>query len=162
MHRSDALSSLAAVGGIAGARLGVPSLDSVAALIIALFILRMGWQLARTNIMTLMDTMPAPELVEQMREVAAGVPCAQQVRDIKIRQRGSYYLLDLRVAIHPDHTIESAHDVAHAIEKALHTTSPMVTRVFVHVEPGERRDDSGCVHVGASARVAKLPETDGR
>jgi cation diffusion facilitator family transporter len=162
MHRSDAISSLAAGGGIAGARLGVPSLDSVAALIIALFILRMGWQLARTNIMTLMDTMPAPELVEQMREVAATVPCAQHVRDIKIRQRGSYYLLDLRVAIHPEHTIESAHEVAHAVEEALHEAYPTITRVFVHIEPGERRVDADCRHVDASARIAKLPETDSR
>ena len=122
----------------------------------------MGWQLARTNIMTLMDTMPAPELVEQMHDVAAAVPCVQHVPDIRVRQRGSYYLLDLRVAIHPDHTIESAHDVAHAVEEALHAAYPMITRVFVHGEPGERRDDAGCVHINASAKADKLSETDNR
>lgn len=157
MHRSDAISSLAAVGGIAGAQLGVPSLDAVAALIIAVFILRMGWQLAMTNIMALMDTMPDPDLVAKMRETAAAVPCTQTVRDIKVRQRGSYYLLDLRVAIHPDHSIESAHAVAHAIEEALHTAFPTISRVFVHPEPGQRREDPDCPHRPATADAYGSP-----
>lgn len=160
MHRSDAISSLAAVGGIAGARLGVPSLDAVAALIIALFILRMGWQLATSNIMALMDTMPDPNLVAEMREVAATVPCTQDVPDIKVRQRGSYYLLDLRVAIHPDHTIETAHAVAHEVEDALHAAYPTISRVFVHTEPGERRDDSDCTHLVTSPGASELPRPD--
>jgi cation diffusion facilitator family transporter len=136
MHRSDAISSLAAAMGILGALLGVPSLDTIAALIIALFILRMGWQLSTTNIMALMDTSPNRSLVEAMEATAEQVDGVQAIRKIKVRQRGSYYLADLWVAIPPDHTIVSAHTIADAIEAELQNTFPHIVQVLVHVEPG--------------------------
>jgi cation diffusion facilitator family transporter len=138
MHRSDAISSLAAAAGIAGAMLGWAFLDSVGALIISLFILKMGWDLMRENVMALMDTMPDEELLEEIRTATLGVPCVQELRDMQVRQRGSWFLADLRIAVHPDHTIESAHVIAHAVEDRVREDVQRVTRVFVHVEPGSR------------------------
>ncbi len=144
MHRSDAISSLAAAAGIGGAQFGWPILDSLAALVIALFITRLGWNLMRENIMTLMDTMPEPELVATIGQAAGEVDCVQEVRDIKVRQRGSHYLADLRVAIHPQHTIGTAHDIAHQVEKRVLARVGNVSRVFVHVEPGSPLPDHDC------------------
>lgn len=138
MHRSDAISSLAAAAGIGGAMLGWHFLDSVGALVISLFILKMGWDLMRENIMALMDTMPDEELLGEIRAAALSVACVQEVCDMQVRQRGSWFLADLRIAVHPDHTIESAHIIAHAVEDAVQENVGRVTRVFVHVEPGER------------------------
>jgi len=143
MHRSDAISSLAAAAGIGLSQLGWPQLDSLAALVIALFITRMGWDLLKENVMVLMDTMPRPQLVEAVQRSAIGVPCVQEVRDIKARQRGSRYLADLRIAIHPDHTIGAAHDIAHEVEERVVKEVENVARVFVHVEPGWN-DDHTC------------------
>jgi len=137
MHRSDAISSLAAAGGILGAMLGVPSLDTIGAMIIALFILKMGGELLLENVLTLTDTMPGDDIVDDMRRVAEAVPGVQQVRDIKVRQRGSWYLADLRVAVPPDETIVAAHEIAHEVEQAIRETLAHVDRVFVHVEPGD-------------------------
>ncbi len=144
MHRSDAISSLAAVVGIGGAQFGWPILDSAAALVIAILITRMGWNLMRDNIMALMDTVPSPELVTAIGEAAAHVPCVQEVIDIKVRQRGSHYLTDLRIAIHPRHTIGEAHDIAHLVEKEVLDRVKNVTRVFVHVEPGALLPEHVC------------------
>jgi cation diffusion facilitator family transporter len=137
MHRSDAISSLAAAAGIAGAMAGWPILDSVGAIGIALFILKMGWDLMRENVMALMDTMPDDELVDALREAALDHSCVQEVRDLSVRQRGSWYLADLRIAVHPDHTLASAHDIAHAAENRIRERVAKVARVFVHVEPGD-------------------------
>ncbi len=139
MHRSDAISSLAAAGGIGGAILGWPFLDNVGAIIIALFILHMGWDLMRENVMTLMDTMPDEDLVDQIRGSAASVTYVQELRDLRVRQRGSWFLADLRIAVHPDHSIASAHTIAHDVEKRVQKDLPQVARVFVHVEPGKRQ-----------------------
>ncbi len=144
MHRSDAISSLAAALGIGGAQMGWPMLDSLAALVIALFITRMGWNLLRENVMTLMDTMPDPELVAAIREAAGQVVCVQEVLDIKARQRGSRYLADLRISIHPAHTIGTAHDIAHEVEKSILAEVDNVSRVFVHVEPGREISEHDC------------------
>ena len=144
MHRSDAISSLAAAAGIGGAMLGWPFLDSVGALVISLFILKMGWDLMRENVMALMDTMPDEELLEEIRAAALAVSCVQEVRDMQVRQRGSWFMADLRIAVHPDHTIESAHLIAHAVEDAIMEKVDRVTRVFVHVEPGARDQEHDC------------------
>ena len=146
MHRSDVISSLAAAAGIGGAMAGWVFLDNVGALLIALFILKMGWDLLRENVMALMDTMPDSGLVDEIRLTAEEVPCVQEVRDLRMRQRGSYYLADLRIAVHPDHTIASAHDIAHAIEDLVQDRYANVARVFVHVEPGVALDDHTCPH----------------
>ena len=144
MHRSDAISSLAAAAGIGGALMGWTYLDSVGALIIALFILKMGWDLMRENVMALMDTMPDRNLVDRIRLSVESVPCAQEVRDLKVRQRGSYFLADVRLAIHPDHTIEAAHNIAHQAEDRVRDDNPKVAQVFIHVEPGSREDTHTC------------------
>jgi cation diffusion facilitator family transporter len=138
MHRSDAISSLAAGAGIGGAMLGWAFLDSVGALVISLFILKMGWDLMRENIMALMDTMPDDELLEEIRAAALGVPDVQALGYLHVRQRGSWYMADMSIAVHPDHTIESAHATAHDVEDRIRKDVKKVTRVFVHVEPGSR------------------------
>lgn len=144
MHRSDAISSLAAAAGIGGAMLGWRLLDSIGAIVIALFIVRMGWELLRENVMALMDTMPDRALLEQIRSAGGKVRCVQEIRDLHVRQRGSFYLADLRIAVHPDHTIASAHDIAHDLEDRIRQEVPKMAWVFVHVEPGRRDDHDSC------------------
>lgn len=150
MHRSDAISSLAAAAGIGGAMAGWPILDSLGAFVIALFILRMGWDLLRENVMALMDTMPDAELVEEIKSAVETVPCIQEVRALHVRQRGSWFLADLRISVHPDHTIESAHRIAHQAEDIVQQQVDKIARVFVHVEPGDRRDHADCPTCGPS------------
>jgi cation diffusion facilitator family transporter len=142
MHRSDAISSLAAAAGIGGAMLGWRIFDSLGALVISFFIIKMGWDLMRENVMALMDTMPDEELVAAIKNAAVDLDCVQEVRDLSVRQRGSWYLADLRIAVAPDLTIESAHLIAHEAEDEIRRRVPRVSRVFVHVEPG-RRDLAG-------------------
>jgi len=144
MHRSDAISSVAAAIGIGGAIVRWPWLDNAAAILIAAFILRMGWNLLHENVMALMDTMPDPVLVDAIRREAESVPCVQEVRDLRVRQRGSWFLADLRIAIHPDHSLGAAHDIAHQVEDRVRCGVENVARVFVHVEPGRASEDADC------------------
>jgi cation diffusion facilitator family transporter len=153
MHRSDAISSLAAGAGIGGAMLGWTFLDSVGALVISLFILKMGWDLMRENVMALMDTMPDEELVGEIRRAALAVACVQNVPELHVRQRGSWFMADLRITVHPDHTIESAHNIAHAVEDRVHGEVDRVARVFVHVEPGARDQAFDCPECHVTPRT---------
>ncbi|PID80876.1 cation-efflux pump [bacterium DOLZORAL124_64_63] len=148
MHRSDAISSLVAALGIGGAMAGWLLLDSVGAIVIAVLIGRMGWGLLRENVMVLMDTMPEPELLESIRSAGAGVACVQEIRDLRVRRRGRFYLADLRIAVHPDHAIGAAHDIAHDVEDRIRTAVPNMARVFVHVEPGGRDGHGPCAGPG--------------
>lgn len=144
MHRSDAISSLAAAAGIGGAIAGWPILDSIGAVAISIFILRMGWDLLRENVMALMDTMPDHELVDKIRLAGQEVECVQEISDLHVRQRGSWFLADLVIAVHPNHTIKTAHEIAHTMEDRIRTKVPKIARVFVHVEPGDKDGHTKC------------------
>ena len=54
-HRSDALSSVGALIGIAGARLGLPVLDPIASLVICLFIARAAYMIFRDAVNKMVD-----------------------------------------------------------------------------------------------------------
>jgi len=138
MHRSDALTSVAAAVGILGAMLGVPILDSVAALVISGFILKTGWELSRDNVMSLMDTMPDREYVNGIQSVVMGLPGVHSVPGLRVRQRGSRYLADVRITVDAQLTVAAGHEIAHQVEMTLREEVPTLSEVFVHVEPAPK------------------------
>ena len=149
MHRTDAVTSAAAAVGILGAQLGVLWLDSAGALVISLFVLREGWRLTQQNVLALLDTMPDAGTVQAMRRAAWQARGIREVRDLKVRQRGSVFHADLRVAVDPDLTVRTAHELAHHVEDALQEEFPELSRVFVHVEPAEADPPAAGTPAGA-------------
>jgi cation diffusion facilitator family transporter len=136
-HRSDSLSSLAALIGIGGALLGWPIMDSLGAILISVWILRMGWGLLRENTDILMETRPGDGIVERIGETAMTVEGVRRVRSIRVRPRGSIYLVDLAIVVPPEQSVAEGHETAHAVEDALRQEIDQVIGAIVHVEPDE-------------------------
>ena len=134
-HRSDALSSVAASIGILAAILALPFMDSVAALVISGMIIKFGWDLLRENVLTLLDTMPDQKLLDRITDSALRVAGARGVSELRVRQRGSFYFVDVSITVDPRHTVEAGHDIAHGVELALQADIPTLAKIFVHVEP---------------------------
>lgn len=135
MHRTDAITSAAAAVGILGAVLGWFWLDSLGALVISVFVLREGWRLTQQNVLALMDTQPDQGTLSAMRESAFHTPGIREVRDLRVRQRGSVFHADLRVSVDPELHVAEAHRLAHEVEKRMQEDFRELSRVFVHVEP---------------------------
>jgi len=134
-HRSDALSSLAAAVGILGARLGHPAADSVAALLISVWIIRMGWVLLRENTGILMEARPDQQLHDRVANCARGVQGVRAISRLRIRPRGSIYVVDIEVTVPPQLTVAEGHHIAHEVEQRLRSDVPGVIGANVHVEP---------------------------
>ncbi len=69
-HRSDALSSVGALFGIAGARMGYPVLDSVASVVIALFIIKAAYEIFMDSVDRMVDKSCDKEVVDAMFQTA--------------------------------------------------------------------------------------------
>lgn len=134
-HRSDVLSSVAAVIGIGGAMRGLPWLDSAAGLVIAGMIVWMGLQLLRDNAMILMETKPTDQFLERLHAAAFGIAGIRSVSSLRVRPRGSVYMVDIEVTVDPDLSVREGHDLAHAVEDALIGGVDGVIGAVVHVEP---------------------------
>lgn len=139
-HRSDALSSLAALVGIAMAVLGGERwawADDGAALIAAVIIAVNGWRIVRPSVHELMDGAPDPSLVRRVRSVAEAVPGVCRTEKLLARKVGTRFLVDLHVHADPRLTLHEAHLLGGIVKTAIRQAIPAVENVLVHMEPDD-------------------------
>ncbi len=134
-HRSDAYSSVAALVGILGARLGFQYLDPVAGLVVAAFIVRVSLTLLRPNIGILMDERPSSAVLDQIKATALEVGGIKAIDSLRVHRRGSTYTIDMEIAVDSRLTVEQGHEVAAEVKNRLLSGIEHVQDVMVHVNP---------------------------
>ena len=138
-QRSDALSSIGALIGIAGARMGVPVMEPVASLIIALFILRVAVRIFRDAIDQMVDHSASEETEAAFRETAMEQPGVQGVELLRTRMFGNRVYVDLEIAADPGLSLAAAHEIAERVHDAIEQTYPDVKHIMVHVNPAKEQ-----------------------
>lgn len=136
-HRSDALTSVAALIGIAFAVIGgerYATADEWAALVAAAMILFNAWRVSKTPFNELMDR-EQPEFILAVRRAAENVPDVAAIEKILARKSGLSFLVDMHVEVDPAMTVKRAHSLAHEVKHAVQKALPAVQDVLVHIEP---------------------------
>eukprot|EP00929_Paragymnodinium_shiwhaense_P112209 TRINITY_DN80472_c0_g1_i1.p1 TRINITY_DN80472_c0_g1~~TRINITY_DN80472_c0_g1_i1.p1 ORF type:complete len:554 (+),score=94.35 TRINITY_DN80472_c0_g1_i1:50-1711(+) len=134
-HRSDALSSVIAALGILGARFGVSTFDPLAALGVAILVLRMGASVGADALAQLTDT--TDESVVRVAKHAAMVSGTAGVYGVKARAMGSHWQIELTVV--PSQTgisISAGNHLAARVRKAVMTALPSTEACMVCVRCG--------------------------
>lgn len=137
-HRSDAITSLAALVGIVIAIVGGPgyeAADDYAALLAAGIIAWNGLRMMRAPLDELMDRSPNAEFTEEVRAKAKSIAEVVDVEKCAIRKMGGHYFVDMHVEVDPQMTVVAAHAVAHDVKDAIRGSFPQVQDVLVHIEP---------------------------
>ena len=131
--RGDVWSSLTVIGALVGARLGLPILDPLAALVVAGFIGYAGFQVARATTGILSDriVISDADLERVVMSVEGVIGCE------KIRTRGSadHVFLDLHVWLPPEMSLHDAHDLSHVVKDRLMARYPQIADAVIHIEP---------------------------
>ena len=138
-QRSDALSSIGALIGIAGARMGVPVMEPIASLIIALFIFRVAVRIFRDAIDQMVDHSASEETEAAFRETAMEQPGVQGVELLRTRMFGNRVYVDLEIAADPGLSLAAAHEIAERVHDAIEQTYPDVKHIMVHVNPAKEQ-----------------------
>ncbi len=147
-HRSDAITSLAALLGVSLAIWGpawlqLPSLvaaDEAAAILASGVILLTAWHLIQPALHELLDA-TSPELEQQIRRIAENVDGVLCVEKVAVRKSGSGYHADMHLQVPPNLTIQVAHALAGKVKALLRSAIPGLTGVLIHVEPFLTPDD---------------------
>lgn len=134
-HRSDALSSVGALFGIAGARMGYPVLDSVASVVIALFIIKAAYEIFMGSVDRMVDKSCDKEIVDAMFQTAADQEGVLRVDDIRTRMFGSRIYVDIEIGADAMMSLQDAHTVAESVHDAIETQFEQVKHCMVHVNP---------------------------
>lgn len=137
-HRSDALTSFAALLGVAAAILSggrLNWLDPVAALLVACIILWITFRIFATTMGELMDAAAPDEVTDAIRDLALAVDGVLGVEKVRCRKAGLNYLVDIHVEVAPSLRVDAAHDIAAAVRDRLVARGPHVLQALVHIEP---------------------------
>ncbi len=131
--RGDVWTSLTVIAALVGVRSGLPILDPIAALVVAVFIGHAGYQIARTTTGILSDriVMSDADLERVVMSVHGVLGCH------RIRTRGSadHVFLDLHVWLPPDMPLTDAHDLSHVVKDRLMVRYPQIADAVIHIEP---------------------------
>lgn len=134
-HRSDALSSVGALVGIAFARCGFPIMDAVASLIICLFIAKAAYEIFRDAIDKMVDKACDDETVEEIRNTILQVDGVLDIDELHTRLFGNKIYVDVEICADKDLKLTEAHDIAENVHVAIEQTYPLVKHCMVHVNP---------------------------
>jgi len=139
--RADGLSSIGSFFGILGARIGFPILDSVAAIVIALFILKTAFQIALDAIAKMTDKACDDTTVEQMRQVVLQQKNVDGIDSLKTRLFGNRVYVDVEIRAAAHFTLTQGHAIEQRVHDALELQFPKIKHCMVRVIPTEEPQD---------------------
>ncbi len=134
-HRSDAVSSIIVLVGIAGSMAGFPALDAVGAIGVSLLIGKIGWGLAWAGGRELVDTGASPEQLQAITAAIERVEGVEGFHDLKTRRMGQSVLVDVHVLVGSQVTVSEGHMTADRVRAELQARCEYVSDVLVHVDP---------------------------
>lgn len=134
-HRSDALSSVGALIGILGARMGFLALDPAASVVICLFIERAALDVFRDAVDKMVDKSCDALTVERMYRIIAREQGVRAVDDVRTRRFGSRAYVDVEIAARADLPLKDAHQIAQNVHDAIEKNFREVKHCMAHVNP---------------------------
>ena len=147
-HRSDAISSIVVFVGIAGAIWGYPLLDSVAAIIVAFMVCKIGWDLGHQSFQELVDTGLEPETLKAMEAAILSVDGVNQMHMLRTRRMGHSALADVHILVSPKLSVSEGHQISEAVELALTLQFDEINDVTVHIDPeDDEHIENSCKHL---------------
>lgn len=134
-NRSDAWTSIGTAIAVFAASFNLGWLDSTAAIVVALLILKTAVDIFKDSVFSLSDGFDQKQL-DQYNEAINHIQQVQSVKSIKGRSYGANIYLDVTVTMKPDLTVKESHDIADQIEQLLQEEF-QIFETDVHIEPSE-------------------------
>ena len=136
-HRSDAFSSILALGSVLTAVLlpGMEFVDHIGGLLVSILIIKVSFEIVKPAFKELCDAGASQKDIEIMKIIASHVEGVKDVHGLRSRQHNSGNYIDLHVLVDDDISVKKGHDIAENVKSALIEKGPSVIDVVVHVEP---------------------------
>jgi cation diffusion facilitator family transporter len=136
-HRLDCVTSIAVLAGlVATIWTGNDIVESIAVLIVALFIVKIAFQVFKGAYNQLIDKSASEDdqqAIEQMAKEIEGVLCVDK---LSTRIFGSAIYVDIEIAVDENLCLKKAHDIAHAVHDKLELCKELrIKHCNVHVNP---------------------------
>lgn len=141
-HRSDSLSSVGALIGIAGARMGFPMLDTIASLVICIFIVKAACDIFKDAVEKMVDRSCSEETEREISDYASEQDGVLGVYSIHTRLFGNKIYVDLEIYAECKITLEESNEIADRVHDAIEEKFDKVKHIMVRVKPSQTEVDS--------------------
>ncbi len=143
-QKVDVFSCAAIVVGVVGSNMGLLILDPLVAVLIAVLVLKIAFDVGKENINNLMGKVPSTDLIVEITKAGTSVKGVKGMHDIKVNYMGPNASVDLHITVDPELSLRNAHKIAHQVEKSVINRVDIVSIVYVHVCP-EGEDEDVCL-----------------
>lgn len=134
-HRSDAISSIGALIGIAGARLGFPIMDSLASLVIFVFIVKAAYDIFMDAMDKMVDHSCDEETETRLRDCVEKNKNVLGIDLLQTRIFGNKIYVDVEIAVDGSLSLKEAHGIAEDVHDRIEKNFSKVKHIMVHVNP---------------------------
>lgn len=134
-HRSDAFSSIGALIGIAGSRMGFPIMDSIASLVIFVFIAKAAFDIFKDAMDKMVDHSCDENTEKAIYDCVISHEDVLGIDLLQSRIFGNKIYVDLEIELDASYTLEKAHRIAEDIHEDIEKNFPKVKHVMIHVNP---------------------------
>ncbi len=134
-HRSDAISSVVVLFGIAAVLWGYHYADAIAAIIVSLMVAKIGFDLVMESINELVDTALPEDRVKEIRKSIKTTDGVREIHLLRTRQMGEDAYVDAHIVVDPRITVSEGHQIGDAVRDRLKKEFDDIQDVLVHVDP---------------------------
>lgn len=134
-HRSDALSSIGAFIGIIFARMGYVMMDSIACLVICVFIVKAAYDIFKDAIDKMVDKSCSLEVEAEIRTIVMSVDGVKGIDSLSTRLFGNKMYVDIEIRADGEQTLNETHEIAEAVHDSIEARFEKVKHIMVHVNP---------------------------
>lgn len=148
-HLADVYASLAAVLGIGLALIGdmyniswLAYADPFAGIIVSLLVLRLAYSIGKESIDILMEKSVSLERLGELSALILSIPQVKRIDRLRAREHGHYILVDLRIGVSGELTIQDGHNISSSIRNLIKEKNADVDEVLIHLNPWYEDDQN--------------------
>jgi cation diffusion facilitator family transporter len=149
---SDMASTALVLLALFGTRVGYPILDRLAALIMVGFIVKVGWDILKDSMKTLLDASVDPNTLYQIGDAILRFPQVKEIKSLQARNSGRFVFVRTELVFGTKKFFQ-AHQLSEEIEKAILKKNPQVDKVTIHYEPVEKNFSIYAIPVGEDKNI---------
>lgn len=131
---NDVLASSIALIGVLGAAYDFHTFDSVAGMLVAFFIFKSGYEVAKENIDYLMGKSAEPELYDEIKTVTMSIKGVKGINDMRSHYVGNKFHIEIHIEVDKNSPTSVTHDIGNQVRFTLEEMNE-IQKVFVHIDP---------------------------
>ena len=134
--RSDAITSVVVIIGVGGALMGLTYLDAVAALVVAIMVGKIGFDVAKSSVDELIDTGVEADHLDDIRDTIQSVDGVESLHLLRTRRMAGRVLADVHLILRdPRVSVSEGHQISETVRAVLMRRFENIADVTVHIDP---------------------------